>query len=155
LLDITPGNVGLGLELKDPLFEQPAHAQKLIDALPLDRFSGRVAVLSFEQTRLDSVKRVAPGIPAGIICLYRVLPFCRTELIGPIWPLVYLNPLYAWMAHRMGRFVCPLDDCPDARVRWYVRIGVDAILTNTPDTTVEAIEKATAGRWQPRPSVDE
>jgi hypothetical protein len=55
------------------------------------------------------------------------------------------------MAHRMKKFVCPLDDCPDARVPWYVWIGCDAVLTNTPDTTIEAIKKATGGRWQPRP----
>ena len=151
LLDVTPEDVGLGLELKDPLFEQPAYAQRLVDALPMERLAGRVAVLSFEQARLDSVKGVAPEIPTGIITLYRVFPFCRTELIGPVWPLVYLNPLYSWMAHRMKKFVCPLDDCPDARVPWYVWIGCDAVLTNTPDTTIEAIKKATGGRWQPRP----
>jgi len=55
----------------------------------------------------------------------------------------------------MGKFVCPLDDRPDARVRWYVWIGMDAILTNTPDTTIEAIQSATGGRWQPRSPVEE
>lgn len=44
------------------------------------------------------------------------------------------------------------DDCPDTRVRWYVWIGCDAILTNTPDSTIEAIEKVTGGRWQSRPT---
>jgi len=147
-LDATPEDVALALELKDPLFEQPAYAQKLIDALPMDRFAGRVAVLSFEQARLDGVKQVAPSIPVGLISLYRLFPFGRTELIGPIWPLVYLNPFYAWMAHRLGKFICPLDDRPDARVGWYVWIGCDAILTNTPDSTIEAIKKATGGRWR-------
>lgn len=155
LLDATPEDVGLALELKDPLFEQPVYAQKMVDALPWDRFAGRVAVLSFEQARLDGVKQVAPEMPAGLITLYRLLPFCRTELIGPLWPLVYVNPLYAWMAHHLGKFVCPLDDRPDARVRWYVFIGCDAILTNAPDSTIEAIKKATGGRWQPRPPVGE
>ncbi len=152
LLAATPKDVALALELKDPLFEQPAYAQKLADMLPSDEFAGRVAVLSFEQARLDGVKQVAPEIPAGIITLRRVLPLCRTELIGPIWPLVYLNPLYAWLAHRLGKFVCPLDDQPDKRVGWYVRIGCDAVLTNTPDTTIKAVQKATRGKWQPRPS---
>lgn len=151
LLDVVPEDVGLGLELKDPLFEQPAYAQKLVDVLPLARLAVRVSVLSFEQARLDGVKQVAPEIPAGLITLRRVLPLCRTELIGPVWPLVYLNPLYAWMAHRLNKFVCPLDDRPDARVPWYIWIGCDAILTNTPDTTIEAIKKATGGHWQPRP----
>lgn len=146
LLDATPENVALALELKDPLFEQPAWAQKLADVLPPGRWAGRVAVLSFAQARLDGVKQVAPEIPVGIITLRRVLPLCRTELIGPIWPLVYLNPLYAWLAHRLGKFVCPLDDRPDARVGWYVRIGCDAVLTNTPDTTIAAVQKATRGK---------
>ena len=150
LLDVTPEDVGLGLELKDPLFEQPAYAQKLVDVLPLDKFMGRVAVLSFEQHCLDCMKEIVPEIPAGIICLYRVLPICRTELIGPAWPLVFINPVYAWLAHLLGKFICPLDPYPDPRVRWYVFIGCDAILTNTPDTTIEAIKKATGGRWRPR-----
>jgi len=152
LLDATPEGVGLALELKDPLFEQPAYAHKLVDMLSARGFVGRVAVLSFAQARLDGVKGVAPEVPAGLITLRRVMPFGRTELIGPVWPLVYLNPLYTWMAHRLGKFVCPLDDHPDPRVRWYVWIGCDAVLTNTPDTTIEAIKKATGGRWQPRPS---
>jgi glycerophosphoryl diester phosphodiesterase len=155
LLDATPENVALALELKDPLFEQPAWAQKLAAVLPPGRWAGRVAVLSFAQARLDGVKQVAPEIPAGIITLRRVLPLCRTELIGPVWPLVYLNPLYAWLAHRLRKFVCPLDDRPDARVGWYVRIGCDAVLTNTPDTTIRAIQKATRGKWQPRPKNQE
>ncbi len=152
LLDATPGDVALALELKDPLFEQTAYAQKLADMLSPDRWAGRVAMLSFAQARLDGVKRVAPEIPVGIITLRRVLPLCRTELIGPIWPLVCLNPLYAWLARRLGKFVCPLDDRPDKRVGWYVRIGCDAVLTNTPDTTIKAIQKATRGKWQPRSS---
>jgi glycerophosphoryl diester phosphodiesterase len=151
LLDVTPEDVGLGLELKDPLFEQPTYAQKLVDLLPLDKFMGRVAVLSFEQRCLDCLKEIAPEIPAGVICLYRVLPICRTELIGPAWPLVFINPLYAWLAHLLDKFICPLDPYPDPRVRWYVFIGCDAVLTNTPDTTIEAIIRATGGRWQPRP----
>jgi len=146
LLDITPKDVALALELKDPLFKQAAYAQKLADALPGDEFVDRVAVLSFEQDCLDAVKQVAPQIPAGLITLYRPLPCTRTELIGPIWPLVFLNPLYAWMAHRLNKFVCPLDPCPDARVPWYMFIGVDALLTNTPDTTLKAIQKATGDR---------
>jgi glycerophosphoryl diester phosphodiesterase len=152
LLDATPEDVALALELKDPLFEQPVWAQRLADMLPSSKWAGRVAVLSFAQARLDGVKQVAPEMPAGIITLRRALPLCRTELIGPIWPLVYLNPLYAWLAHRLGKFVCPLDDRPDARVGWYVRVGCDAILTNMPDTTIEAIQKATRGKWQPRSS---
>jgi len=150
LLAVVPRDVGLGLELKDPLFEDSSRAQKLVDALSPEEFAGRVAVLSFVKARLDGVKQVAPEIPAGLITLRRLLPLGRTELIGPIWPLVFLNPLYAWMAHRLGKFVCPLDDRPDARVRWYVFIGCDAILTNTPDSTIAAIQRATRGHWQPR-----
>ncbi|MFZ5916905.1 MAG: glycerophosphodiester phosphodiesterase [Chloroflexota bacterium] len=150
LLAIIPEGVGLGLELKDPLFERAEYAQKLVDALPWGEFQGRVAILSFVQARMDAVKRVAPQIPAGLITLRRLLPFCRTELIGPVWPLVVLNPLFAWMAHRLNKFVCPLDDRPDSRVRWYIWIGCDAVLTNTPDSTIKAIKKATGGRWLPR-----
>jgi glycerophosphoryl diester phosphodiesterase len=150
LLEVTPEDVGLGLELKDPLFERPECAQRLVDALPPARFEGRVAILSFEQARLESVKRLAPYLPTGIITLYRLIPFGPNEMIGPLWPLVFLNPLYPWLAHRQGKFICPLDDRPDSRVPWYLFIGCDAVLTNTPDTTIEAIVGATRGRWRPR-----
>ena len=70
--------------------------------------------------------------PVGLITVKNPFPRPGVQLLGPIWPLIYLNPLYAWLAHRMGGIVAPLDPTPASRLRYYMALQVDAVLADEP-----------------------
>ncbi len=135
LLDIAPRNVVLALELKDARFATLDGAALLTAALA-ERITDRsVFVISFDLAALHAVRRVAPGLPIGHITLNRLLPLQSVDLLGPFWRLLRLNPFYVRHAHAMGRWVAPLDPDPHARLAYYVRKRVDAVLTADPAET--------------------
>ena len=129
-----------------PGFEQeriPTLAE-LAALLPSETALGvrdRTLVLSFSQARLQAIAAVAPDIPTGWITISSPWPARGPQLLGPYWPLLLLNPLYVWLAHRRGQFVAPLDPTPDRRVSFYVRLGCDAILSDNPAATAAALRR--------------
>lgn len=129
--------IPVALELKDDRFIESRDAERLINALSKNNALTRVALLSFNGARVRSCKRIAPQIPIGIITLKNPLPLYDTELMGPFYPLIYLNPLYFAWAKQRGKLACPLDPAPEPRLNLYRRLGVPALLTNHPTTTIK------------------
>ncbi len=140
LIHATNREIPLALELKDPLFLQPVYGQQLVDLLIETGMMDRVAIISFEWTHVAAVKRVEPQIPMGQITMKNLIPPKGAQMAGPIWPLIFLNPLYIWMAHRRRAFVAPLDPDPEPRCWIYKRIGVDALLANDTASVLDALK---------------
>jgi glycerophosphoryl diester phosphodiesterase len=132
LIAATGGQAPLLLELKDPLFLQPKYAQILIETLAQGGVLRRSALVSFHFEYVLAVKAVQPDIPIGHITLMNPWPRRGAQLLGPIWPLMFINPFYTALAHRLGSIVAPLDPTPESRLRYYVRWGVDAVLADDP-----------------------
>jgi len=97
-------------------------------------------VLSFSMPRLLAVQQAAEEMPIGWITMSRFAPDREVELIGPFWPLIYLNPVYVKQAHQRGMFVCPLDPKPEKRLRHYLRLGCDAVISDNPALTRAALD---------------
>jgi glycerophosphoryl diester phosphodiesterase len=134
---ICPPDVALALELKSAQFDDPAVCAALVRELSRLQLLKKVIVLSFHRRRLAALQRVAPDIPVGLVALF---PWPRggSDLLGPIPPILYVNPWYVREAHRKGQFICPLDSRPEKRIRHYRRLGVDALLTDDPAATIAA-----------------
>ncbi len=132
-------NAPLALELKDDRFIQPRGAEKLVRALDDHNALARAVLLSFNGARVRACKRAAPQIPIGIITLKNPFPLYDTELMGPFYPLLYLNPLYFAWARRRGKIACPLDPTPEPRLKFYRRLGAPVLLTNHPAVTRKAM----------------
>jgi glycerophosphoryl diester phosphodiesterase len=143
---ILPSDVALALELKTDRFLEPWVCRKLADELAQLHVRERSVVLSFSLPRVQAVGAAAPDIPRGRITLRRAWPLHGVQLIGPLWPLLLVNPLYVWRAHRSGQLVAPLDPTPDSRLGLYRLLGCDAILTDNPAATCRAL-----GRSPPSP----
>ncbi|MCI0478532.1 MAG: glycerophosphodiester phosphodiesterase, partial [Anaerolineales bacterium] len=135
LASTRAGDVPVALELKDNRFIQTRDAEKLIRVLQDHSALERTTLLSFNGARVRACKRVAPQIPIGIITLKNPFPLYDTELMGPFFPLLYLNPFYFAWAKRRGKIACPLDPAPEPRVKFYRRIGAPVLLTNHPAVT--------------------
>ena len=99
----------------------------------------KCAVVSFNNELAESVARACPHLPSGMITLKKLFPTGNTALLGPLWPLLYLNPFYVARAHRLGSMVAPLDTTPEKRMSYYLWLGVDAVLTDRPAVTIEAM----------------
>lgn len=136
LASIMPDSVYLMLELKTDLFLDPDVCRRLVDELDQLEIRPRTGVLSFSLDRIQTVKSIAPEIAIGWITLKQPLPRQAVELQGPLWPWLFLNPLYVALAHRRGMAVCPLDPSPDSRLWWYRLLRCDAVLTDEPRKTM-------------------
>lgn len=142
LIEATNAQTPLLLELKDSRFVAHNDAARLVELLERYDMVQRCAIVSFHPDYVAGVAAVQPAIPTGNITLWNALPTGKAELLGPLWPLLYLNPLYVWWAHRLAKIVCPLDPTPEPRIPYYLRLGVDALLTNNPAKTLDAIAQA-------------
>jgi len=143
---LLPGDVGLALELKTDRFLEPEVGRRLAAELEEAGVRERCLVLSFSLARVRAVQSVARDLPGGWITLSRAWPLAGVQVLGPLWPLLVVNPFYTWLAHRQGQFVCPLDPTPDARLGWYLRLGCDAILSDDPAATVRALRSRLSSR---------
>ncbi len=141
LLAMTQAETPLLLELKDNRFAGRRYAQKLIDILAYYGMLSRVAIISFQQALVRSVKLVYPRLAAGYVTLNDPRPPRDAELAGPFWPLLVLNPFYVRDVHRSGGIIAPLDPNPLPRLSLYLRLGVDALLADEPGEVIEALEK--------------
>lgn len=131
--------VPVALELKDDRFIQRAEGERLIEILDRANALDRTALLSFSGERIRACKKIAPQLPIGIITVKNPFPLYDTELMGPIYPLLYLNPFYFAWARRRNKIACPLDPEPEPRLGFYRRIGVPVVLTNHPAVTKRAL----------------
>ena len=141
LAHLLPADVALALELKTDRFLEPEICRRLVDELRAAKVLERTVVLSFHLPRVQAVRAVEPEMPIGWITLSRAWPMAGVEMLGPLWPLLLVNPLYAALARRRGQAVCPLDPLPDGRLWLYRLLGCDAVLTDNPDSTCRALRR--------------
>lgn len=140
LIEVTQAKTPLLLELKDPRFAERPSAEQLVQLLERHNMVDRSAIVSFHPEYVAAVEAVQPAIHTGNITLWNPLPTGRAELLGPIWPLLYLNPLYVAWAHWLGKVVCPLDPTPEPRIGYYRRLRVDALLADNPGGVLDLIK---------------
>lgn len=139
LAALLPEDVALALELKSDRFLEPEVCRALVAELDRTGIRGQTVVLSFSLPRIQAVQAIAPDIPIGWITLSRLWPRRGVQLLGPLWPLLLLNPFYVRVAHARGQLVCPLDPLPDKRLWFYRWLGCDVVLTDDPGATAEAL----------------
>jgi len=136
-----PPDVGLALELKTDEFLAPIVCERLLESLLRSGVRDRTITLSFSLARLQSLGAVDSTIPLGWITMSRLWPRREVQFLGPFWPLLFLNPIYAWLARRRGQMVCPLDPNPDRRLWYYRWLGCDAVLSDDPASTRKALDR--------------
>jgi glycerophosphoryl diester phosphodiesterase len=141
LLAFVPEDKGLALELKDPQLGEPEHAIALVEAIRPRIEVGMAMLLSFHTDLLWAAREADPEVWIGAIAMFNPFPFFRGNGIGTTWPAIRLNPFYVKIARWRGLWVCPLDPEPEERLKWYLRLGVDAVLTHDPAKTREALQR--------------
>ncbi len=132
------------LEIKAPAFRDPADVPLLAAVLAAHAALERVILASFDTAILDTIRAAAdyPFVTAPIIAT-NPWPPAKYPMLGAWWPLLYVNPVYVWLCHRRGQIFCPLDPTPEPRLRYYLRLGVDCVLTDDPGVTIAALMRLT------------
>ncbi len=144
LLAATQGETPLLLELKDWRFVDVRHASRLVHILQAYGVLAKCALISFNQALVRAMRQVCAEIPVGTITLLNPIPAAEGQLLGPFWPLLWVNPYYVAWAHRTGRIVAPLDTTPEKRMARYLRMGVDAVLADDPAAALAAMQRVAA-----------
>ncbi len=141
LAAILPENVALALELKTDRFLETGTCQQLIQLLDDTGIRNRTFIISFSKERVMTVHALAKDIPAGLISMSGLTPDSDMQIIGPFWPLIFINPFYIRKVRKQNQIICPLDPTPDSRLWIYQIMKVDAVLTDNPKETCKKIKK--------------
>jgi len=141
VLEALADRTYLALELKAPVFTRPADAELLLKTLDDGKALDRVIVLSFSQEVLQCVREAGAPFPLGYIAALNPWPPARYPMVGPWWPLLLLNPLYVAISHRRGQICAPLDPQPEPRLRFYLWLKVDGLLSDCPELTRQALDR--------------
>ena len=137
---ILPQNAALALELKTDRFFEKAVCQQLISELKNCGILERTIVLSFSAERVFAVRSVEKDMPIGLITMKKLSPSADFDMVGPFFPILWVNPWYVRAAHRKSLLVCPLDPTPEPRLKHYLKWDCDAIITNDPAVTRKAMD---------------
>ncbi|HSV85917.1 MAG TPA: glycerophosphodiester phosphodiesterase family protein [Levilinea sp.] len=139
---LLPPGCALALELKTDRFFEDEVCRQFVRELDAAGVRDRTVVISFHLGRVQHVQAHAPDIPTGWITMTGYRPKKNVQLLGPFWPLLLLNPLYVWIAHRQGQMVAPLDATPDGRIKYYRWLNCDAILSDDPAKTARKLKRS-------------
>ena len=139
---ILPENVALALELKTDRFLDESVCEQLVIALQKAGVLERSIVLSFSLQRINAVRKVEKDMPIGLITMKKLSPPMEVDMVGPFFPILWVNPWYIRSAHKQGMLVCPLDPKPEPRLEKYLKHGCDAIITDNSAVTRKAIDAA-------------
>ncbi|UCF59942.1 MAG: hypothetical protein JSV37_09250 [Anaerolineaceae bacterium] len=139
LTAILPPGIPLVLELKADQFLVADVCRRLVSELDQAGLRERTVMLSFSVTRLLTLRSVASDIPVGLITYTRAMPPRGFQFLGPLWPLLIINPFYVRLAHLRGQMVGPLDPTPDSRLWLYRWLGCDVVLSDDPGATIRAL----------------
>jgi glycerophosphoryl diester phosphodiesterase len=129
------------LELKAPSWTHEDDIDLLREIIERHGMQEEMTLASFGHDILDAVRRYAPELYCGPISLFNLMPPKQYPFVGVWYPSLFLNPLYVWMCHRRGQFFAPLDPTPEARLRYYVWLGCDFVLTDNPAKTIAKLQQ--------------
>ena len=143
VLEEVAGHIGedqaLAVELKAREFLGEDAHRSLLAVLEQTGIVRRTLIISFEPRHLAVLQRLAPTLALGLVTVRHLLPPPGPTFRGPAPALLRLNPWYVRVAQQRGQLVCPLDPRPDSRLRRYLKLGCDAVLTNDPAATIQTL----------------
>lgn len=127
------------LEIKAPAFKNRADVPLLYEALRRHHALDRAIIASFDTGILDGfLAHEHPFVVAPIMAM-NWWPPKRYPMLGVWYPWLFANPAYVAICHRRGQIFCPLDPTPEPRLRYYLWLGVDFVLSDDPSVTVPAL----------------
>ncbi len=130
------GAAWLLVEIKSPHL-YPGIERRLLAVLAAERYADRVLIMSFDGDSLARVRALDPALPlchlTGEAVPFPRRPAADAEVLGPPWPILALNPLIIWAAHRAGRQVYTWTVNHRLAAVWLRVCGIDGIISDRLD----------------------
>jgi len=150
LLNWLPKDTAMILELKDRKFENLKLVEAFINTLAKYNVIEKSILSSFSMARLKIVKKILPSINTCFITPYNYSPNVNADLIAPYYPiLLWLNPNYIDIAHKMNKLVSAWDPHPEYRFEYYLRKKVDILTCDNPAKLMGVISKKLVSNTKP------
>lgn len=133
----------LNIEIKNNKVPYPGIEEKLVGLLRQNDFAGRALISSFNHESIRKVRKLAPRIPTAL--LYDFTFFRVHYQQAPAYDVQNVHPYYRNVSPRMLAFchahdlkVIPYTVDKPAAIKRLIRMGVDGIITNSPNVAMEA-----------------
>ena len=140
----------LNIEIKNNEIPYPGIEEKVIQLLRQNDFTGRALISSFNHGSIHRVREIAPQIPAALLydftffrVAYRQAPEYGVQNVHPYY--LNVSPRMLAFCHTHGLRVIPYTVDKPAAIKRLIRMGVDGIITNSPNVAMEARRQALAG----------
>ncbi|MDN5340013.1 MAG: glycerophosphoryl diester phosphodiesterase [Euryarchaeota archaeon] len=130
VLDLVRGQTGLVVEIKEP------GTEAIVVSALIDRMPERLFLVSSHPGSVATVKKLLPGVPAGLICSQGTpdpVGLARTaaaDLILPRWDRVSAEMVEE--AHSAGLLVVPWILKAEDDIREALRLGIDGFASDDP-----------------------
>jgi glycerophosphoryl diester phosphodiesterase len=133
----------LNIEIKNNEIPYPGIEEKLIGLLRQNDFTGRALISSFNHESIRKVRKLAPQIPAALLydftfprVHYQQTPEYDAQNVHPYY--LNVNPRMLSYCHAHDLKVIPYTVDKPAAIKRLIRMGVDGIITNSPNVAMEA-----------------
>ena len=123
---VRPTRMVVNVELKTNLNFQPGIEPKLAELVAASGMGERVLISSFNHLTLKTLQQIAPQLPVALLfdeIMY--LPWEYARDFGAVE-----------LAHAAGVRINPWTIDDPEHLRWALGLGVDAVITNTPDVAL-------------------
>lgn len=144
---LKPTGLTVNIELKTGIFFYPGIEKKVLSLVQEKGWKDRVLYSSFNHETLRTIRRLDPEAKTGVLYadgLVDAVPYGRMLGAGALHPalynLQYPGFLEACRESGMNIHVWTVNEEPD--IRYCIRAGVQAVITNYPDRAVGIIRQA-------------
>jgi len=141
VFEVLEGKLLVNVELKSLGGRgSSALAAAVLEVVRQHGMDRRVLFSSFDPFALRAIKRLAPDIPAGLLCAPDLPIYLRRAWLAPLFPHEARHPHFSmvtdatmrwYKSHDLRVNVWTVDD--PAEMKRLIALGVDGIITNKPD----------------------
>jgi glycerophosphoryl diester phosphodiesterase len=148
VLELARGNVGIAIEVKSLPVKYPGIEQVLVDKLRQEQMVADSAVISFDHRVVRETLEIEPELVGGVLVagrpllLPQLLEYAHAAVYSPHWSFVDSETVTE--VHTAGAVVgvWTVDDVET--LQRCLRLGVDAIYTNSPGEMKAALAEQVA-----------
>lgn len=144
---LKPAGVAINVELKTGIYFYPGIGQKVLSLAEEMEMKGRIWYSSFNHMTLTTLKRMDPTIRTGILYedgWLNVPEYAEKMGVDALHP-AYYNLQYPGVVKEakskgLKLHVWTVDD--ERVMKYLIKEGIDAIITNYPDRAVKVVQEA-------------
>ena len=146
---VKPGTMEINIELKTGIYWYPQIEQKVLELVKEEGMEERIIYSSFNHYSVQKIRELSPEAETAYLIgdvMLDVADYTRNTGIKGLHPALFhvkmADFLKEYKESGIALRVWTVND--KDQIRWLIDEGVDAVITNYPDTALEARKEAEA-----------